>query len=463
MRTIRVHILFFFFAFFAPLKSQISAINIKGNHRTKPEIIFRELGYEPGVLLVSNDSLLEVWQLRLESTKLFNGVRVEINQAGDTLTIQLVERWYYWFQPEGGFADRNFNSWWKNRELGRIFGGGTIYANNVLGEQRGFFVHALAGYNQALGIGLNMPFQKFKNCNAWKFSMDRFSNHEIWANSIDNKVVFFHTTDRFVQQQTSLLGEYRRRFSYRWQGVARISYQTLSVSSDLFFNNNDFLIGNINPKLGDLGLNWKQTTQSLRLGWSRDTRNQTNYPTKGSEWKGGITMAWQKSGQTSAPMGEMETKYRGFISLNGRASLACLGLIRYRSGAISYGQQRQLGYAMEYVRGYEAFVFDGAGLILGKVACRYSLLGEDKSIFLRLLPNAYEKVPIRGWLNIFADVGRTLSPYHIEQNPMSKQTLKSVGLGLDILCYYDALARLDMSYNPSIHRWVMNVTFFHAI
>ena len=149
--------------------SQIKAVDIEGNHRTKSEIIYRELGYESGLMLVSSDSLLEVWRLRLESTKLFNGVGVKINRAGDTLKIHLVERWYYWFQPEGGFADRNFNSWWKNRELNRVFGGGTVYANNVLGEQKGLFVHALAGYNQGLGIGLNMPFQKFKDCNAWKF------------------------------------------------------------------------------------------------------------------------------------------------------------------------------------------------------------------------------------------------------------------------------------------------------
>lgn len=463
MRTIRVQILLFFLGFFAPLKSQIKAVDIEGNHRTKSEIIYRELGYEPGLMLVSSDSLLEVWRLRLESTKLFNGVGVKINRAGDTLKIHLVERWYYWFQPEGGFADRNFNSWWKNRELNRVFGGGTVYANNVLGEQKGLFVHALAGYNQGLGIGLNMPFQKFKDCNAWKFSIDRFSNHEIWTNSIDNKVVFFQTSDRFVQQQTIAMAEYRRRFTYRWQGIVRLKYLSMNVSGALADINPAFLIGRFEGSIGGEGLTWKQTTNTLQLGWSRDTRNQTNYPTKGSEWKGGIAGGLQQSGNTSAPMGEFESKYRGFKPLTERTSLAVMGLFRLRLGHIAYAQQRQMGYGMEYVRGYESSVFDGAGLALAKVVWRYSLLGEGRSMFLRLLPKAYEKVPIRSWLNIFADVGRTLSPYNIEQNPMSKQTLMSVGLGLDVLCYYDALARLDMSYNPSVHRWVMNITFFHAI
>ena len=166
----------------APLQSQITSISIEGNHRTKPEIIYKELGFVPGKNLKSSDSLLQVWQGRLESLKLFNGVHLQLNEAGDSLKLRLVERWYYWFQPEGGFADRNFNTWWKNRQFNRLFAGGTMYANNVLGEQKGLFVHAIVGYNQAFGVGLNMPFQKHQNCNAWKFSVDQFSNHEIWAN-----------------------------------------------------------------------------------------------------------------------------------------------------------------------------------------------------------------------------------------------------------------------------------------
>ncbi len=82
--------------------SQIKAVDIEGNHRTKSEIIYRELGYESGLMLVSSDSMLEVWQMRLESTKLFNGVGVKVNRAGDTLKIHLIERWYYGFSRRVG-------------------------------------------------------------------------------------------------------------------------------------------------------------------------------------------------------------------------------------------------------------------------------------------------------------------------------------------------------------------------
>lgn len=463
MRTISVLILLQFMVLIAPLQSQITSISIEGNHRTKPEIIYKELGFVPGKNLKSSDSLLQVWQGRLESLKLFNGVHLQLNEAGDSLKLRLVERWYYWFQPEGGFADRNFNTWWKNRQFNRLFAGGTMYANNVLGEQKGLFVHAIVGYNQAFGVGLNMPFQKHQNCNAWKFSVDQFSNHEIWANSVNNQVVFFQTTDRFVQQQTILTAEYRRRFTYRWQGILRLKYQSLHVSGAIAAINPTFLIDAFDGSTLGSGLTWKQNSQGIQLGWARDTRDQLNYPTKGSEWKGGITLGCQQCSGLSAPWGEFESKYRGFKPLSSRTSLAFMAMCRIRKGTLSYAQQRQFGYGMEYVRGYESLVFDGAGLTLGKVAWRYSLLGQGQSLFLRLLPKAYEKVPIQSWFNIFADVGRTLSPYHIEQNPLSKQTFMSFGCGLDVLCFYDALARVDISFNPTWHRWIMNLTFFHAI
>jgi hypothetical protein len=101
--------------------------------------------------------------------------------------------------------------------------------------------------------------------------------------------------------------------------------------------------------------------------------------------------------------------------------------------------------------------------MLGKAAWRYQLLRDQRSMKLRFLPSAYEKVPIQCWFNIFADVGRTLSPYQIDQNPMSNQMLMSLGAGLDLLCYYDALARFDCSYNANLGRLVLNVSFFHAI
>lgn len=445
-----------------PLHAQIRAVVVDGNVITKESIIERELGFTKDQPLIYSDSLLGIWRMRLESTKLFNWVEITKNSIGDTLNVHVVERWYIWVKPEGGFLDRNFSEWWKNRDIQRLSIGATVYVNNILGQQGGFFVRQAKGFMAADGFGFQRPFLKYKNCNAWKFSLDNMRSRRAWINSENNQVVIKEHWG--IRQQEQLIGiaEYKRRFEYKWQGVVRYKFARDYAAQDIEALNPQYFIaplGVVNSQYED----WKQYTHSLVLGCIRDTRNQANYPTKGSEWKAGVSGGLQRCNNIAKPYGELDSKYRGFYTLGTHTSLAVLAQMRYRFGTLGYILQRQMGYGMEYVRGYEAFVFDGAGVALGKAAWRYQLLGDQRSLKLRFLPSAYEKVPIQCWFNIFADVGRTLSPYQIDRNPMSNQTLMSVGTGIDLLCYYDALARFDCSYNANLGRLVFNVSFFHAI
>lgn len=460
MRTIRFVILTFVFFNVLPLHAQITAIVVEGNVRTKEAVIERELGFTAGQSLVYSDSMLGVWRMRLESTKLFNWVEIT-RSSSDTLSIRVVERWYIWVKPEGGFLDRNFSEWWKNRDINRLSIGATVYVNNLLGQQEGFFIRQVKGFMAAGGLGFQRPFPKYKDCNAWKFSLDNMRSRRAWINSVDNKVVIKEHWDLRQQEQLVGIAEYKRRFEYKWQGVVRYKFLRDYAAQDIeALNPNYFIAPNVVTNEND---DWKQYTQSLYTGFVRDTRNQTNYPTRGSECKAGVLGGLQRSNNVVRPYGEFESEYRGFYPLGSHTSLAVLAQVRYRAGTLGYVLQRQMGYGMEYVRGFEAFVFDGAGLMLGKAAWRYQLLHDQRSMKLRFLPSAYEKVPIQCWFNIFADVGRTLSPYQIDQNPMSNQMLMSLGAGLDLLCYYDALARFDCSYNANLGRLVLNVSFFHAI
>lgn len=462
MRTIKFVILTIIILNVLPLPAQIRAVVVDGNVRTKESIIERELGFTKDQPLIYSDSLLGIWRMRLESTKLFNWVEITKNSIGDTLNVHVVERWYIWVKPEGGFLDRNFSEWWKNRDIQRLSIGATVYVNNILGQQGGFFVRQAKGFMAADGFGFQRPFLKYKNCNAWKFSLDNMRSRRAWINSENNQVVIKEHWG--IRQQEQLIGiaEYKRRFEYKWQGVVRYKFARDYAAQDIEALNPLYFIaplGVVNSQYED----WKQYTHSLVLGCIRDTRNQANYPTKGSEWKAGVSGGLQRCNNIAKPYGELDSKYRGFYTLGTHTSLAVLAQMRYRFGTLGYILQRQMGYGMEYVRGYEAFVFDGAGVALGKAAWRYQLLGDQRSLKLRFLPSAYEKVPIQCWFNIFADVGRTLSPYQIDRNPMSNQTLMSVGTGIDLLCYYDALARFDCSYNANLGRLVFNVSFFHAI
>ncbi|MFN5383143.1 MAG: FtsQ-type POTRA domain-containing protein, partial [Bacteroidota bacterium] len=354
-----------------PLHAQITAIVVEGNVRTKEAVIERELGFTAGQSLVYSDSMLGVWRMRLESTKLFNWVEIT-RSSSDTLSIRVVERWYIWVKPEGGFLDRNFSEWWKNRDINRLSIGATVYVNNLLGQQEGFFIRQVKGFMAAGGLGFQRPFPKYKDCNAWKFSLDNMRSRRAWINSIDNKVVIKEHWDLRQQEQLVGIAEYKRRFEYKWQGVVRYKFFRDYAAQDIeALNPNYFIAPNVVTNENE---DWKQYTQSLYTGFVRDTRNQTNYPTRGSEWKAGVLGGLQRSNNIVRPYGEFESEYRGFYPLGSHTSLAVLAQVRYRAGTLGYVLQRQMGYGMEYVRGFEAFVFDGAGLMLGKAAWRYQLL-----------------------------------------------------------------------------------------
>ena len=93
----------------------IGVVIVKGLVRTKERTIFREINFESGKKLQSSDSLLESWELRISSLSLFNEVICAQNH--DTLYISVIEEFYYWFYPQGGFADRNFYNWYKTKQL----------------------------------------------------------------------------------------------------------------------------------------------------------------------------------------------------------------------------------------------------------------------------------------------------------------------------------------------------------
>ena len=102
---------------FSQDKITISKINITGNQVTEKEIILRE------VLLIPGESYgnLQIKELiskskeNLVNLKLFNFIEIkeDVNGNNMSITIKVIERWYFWVFPIFELSNRNFNSWWK--------------------------------------------------------------------------------------------------------------------------------------------------------------------------------------------------------------------------------------------------------------------------------------------------------------------------------------------------------------
>jgi hypothetical protein len=139
-----------------------------------------------------------------------------------------------------------------------------------------------------------------------------------------------------------------------------------------------------------------------------------------------------------------------------------MGFLRYRLGDLTFALQNQAYFQGEYVRGYENYAFDGQGLALAKLAYRQQILFPSVVTWPFQIMGNYQRMPLQVWANVFADAGQILDPILNFGNSLASKTMHSVGLGVDLLLYYDALLRVDFSRNAR-GEWVSRLVLRHAI
>ncbi|MBL7812640.1 MAG: BamA/TamA family outer membrane protein [Bacteroidetes bacterium] len=424
-------------------------LQIIGNRRTHPSVFLRETGRKPGDTVQFPGIQFPVWQKRLSSLGLFNHVLVESHS--DTLLIQVAERVFVWGLPMLGWGDRNFNIWWKTKDAGRLIYGGTIYINNIWGRAYSAEITAIGGYNQVAGIRLTSPFTRYNRGWSYGIHAQYMTNHELWVNTAGDKLQFLHDDSRRVQQNFTAGLVQKHRLNY----FRRLEFEqgyTRNIISDTAFKTNPQYL------LGTAGMH----TVSAGISFTDDHRNQRDYPTGGHY----LRLAIQQQGLYTSAKSEFPLTallkasfYKPFrrhwVWVSGFTA-------RYTTGYLPYNRLRALGYQSDYVRGYEPWVADGNGFVLGKLALRRALLQNRTARLGRgsALKN-YRRVPISLWMNIFADAGRVLTPALNPLNTLNKQWMTGAGAGLDFTFYYDSLVRVEAAAN-GLGTVVWNFSFKNA-
>ena len=430
--------------------SGVDSVRIEGNYQTSTRIFYRELNWEPGECLAISDSLMARYEGRLQSTHLFTEVR--LLAEGHILYIKVKERWYAWAKPIAGYGDGSLLNWAQSGyEAKRLFGGAEFHLNNIAGLNRDLRVTAVGGFNRAAGVAYRRPYTLAERDYQWSLQAEHVQSSNLWFMSQNNQVRFYPDAHVQMKQSTQLGVEFRYRFNYHKDIRIQTTGQWLEVDSNILKLNPNYTLGST-----------QQFQQRLGLTWVRDYRNQLHYPTQGSEWKTSLALYGQWSGEVHRITPELESRYRVFVPINDRSGLAALALARYRMGDLTYVLQNQAFFQGDYVRGYENYMFDGQGLAIAKLAYRYRL-GLPQAIqwpFKTL--GSYRQMPLQAWFNVYSDAGKILKPIGLATNPLGENLLHSVGLGVDLLLYYDALLRVDFSRN-ACEQWVSRLVFRHAI
>ena len=432
---------------------QVNQIRVTGNRITRSPVVLRELTIRPGMQLDSSSFAAAVAESRnrLINLGIFNHVRIGMNQ--DTLSVQIRDRLPVFGYPRFALADRNFRQWWETRDFSRTVYGIWGIWRNVGGWNHRLTLQLLHGYTEWAELSYRVPFRKQDKSWSWTARTQFTANHEVWYKTENNRLQFLKLDRNWgqVQWNGGLTLAFRPTF-YTWL-EAEPSWQYFRVADTI-------VSGGANPGYLKDG-STRQTAAWLSLRLVRDTRIRRDYPVDGSLLRLELRPMQINSGIATSSHCWLAGRYAMYRPFAG--GVGVLGAYgRYASGKLPYTYGRVMGYGADYVRGYEAFVAEGNGYILFKTAWRYPLWFDRHVHPEKWVPNKLLRdIPVSLWLNVFADAGRVVQPFKVPGNDLASSWMRGVGIGLDVLAFYDRMLRFEISLGPN-NQPSGNLSFINA-
>ncbi len=412
-----------------------------GNKRTVQRILERELTFAPGdsIYRIRLKDELEQSENNLMNLRLFNFVTLEALPIGDDRVLVLLtvqERWYIYPAPILQIAETNFNTWWENRELRWLNYGASINHDNFRGRNERLSIMARFGYTRRFSTSYSIPNLNKKQTLGIEVAAGYFENNELVYTTLGNQRQFYNNPEDKARRWM----EYRVGLVYRENIFTRhgfsLSFHSVTVNDTIPILNEDYL-----PVAGN-------TAQFFRLNYNvnHDTRDYKRYPLKGL-----LLYAFvQQDGLGIMDPNGMnllttQAGYRHYHKLGDRTFLAYALTGKVNWSEPPYYLINALGYN-DFVRGYEFFVIDGSRFALLQSNFKYQIL-QPKTFTLPFVPEQFAESFIALYGNLFFDAGYVYGPEFVENNSLVNEYLYSIGLGLDVVTYYDKVMRVEGSLN----------------
>jgi len=432
---------------------KVEAVHVSGNRITRDAVILREITIEAGQLYDSADLLLRMADSknRLINLGIFNEVNLDYRE--DTLHVIIRDRMPVFGYPRFALADRNFNQWWETKDFSRSVYGIWAMWRNVGGWNHRMTLQLLHGYTEWIEMTYRVPFRTQDQGFSWTARSQFTANHEVWHRTDSNRLQFLNVENAWgqIQWNGGVTLAYRPHF-FTWFEVEP-AWQYFKVADTVVGEqgNTSFLRDGSN----------RQHAAWLSMRMVRDTRVRRDYPVGGSLLRLEARPMQIMSPESVGKHLWFSGRYSAYVPVEG--AVWVFGVFgRYATGKLPYTYGRVMGYGADYVRGYEPYVADGNGYILFKTAYRIPLLFDHhvhpeywvKNRFLR-------DIPLSAWLNVFADAGRVIRPAQIPGNEMALHWMSGLGIGLDVLAFYDRMVRFELSMGGA-NKPTGNLSFINA-
>ncbi len=424
------------------VKFIVNTITIIGNKTTHDRIITRELTMHSGdtVLLTDLPAFIKRSEQNIFNTSLFNSVVINYLFEGNKLNLYILvtERWYIFPLPIFEIAERNFNVWWRTKDYSRIIYGGVLSWNNFRGRNELLDISVRFGYTQRVSFYYSVPFINRQQKAGLKFGFAYARNHQSSVKTINDDVTYYNDETIFTKKETggSVAYNYRPNLykSYSLEGGYKIS----EVADTITKLNPDYFIE------GKSRIRYVV----LRSFFRNDRRDIAFYPLHGYYFDAELVKNGVPALGDDIDVTYTSSHYRKFFQMWPRiySAFALSGKYTF-SSFVPYSLTRGLGYAKDYLRGYEYYVMDGQHFILLNTNLKFELLPKHE-VHASFIPmNKFATIPYAFYLNVYGDIGYVRDHLYNFNNHLVNQWQYSAGAGIDFVTYYDMVFRFEYSIN----------------
>lgn len=385
-------------------------------------------------------------QQKIYNLRLFTEVEVTPLFTGDDeveILVSVKERWYVLPSVIFQLADRNFSEWWTNqgRDFSRVNYGLKINHSNVGGRNEKLRFSGQLGFTKGLDLVYTKPYIDKKQNHGLAIQLTYLDQKTIAIKSEDNKQVFFTNEGEDVLRKnfsTALRYTYRRTF-YNFHFLT-LGYNRTWINPEVLRVNPVYFPGE------DNNLRYLFLQYSFR----HDKRDNIAYATKGEL----LQLTATKYGIfNTQDINEVEVNIiaNKYFHLSDKFHLATgLTGVWFLSPNQPYTLVRGIGYAPNFIRGYELNVIEGQQLYVHKNSLRYKLLDLEFDISSYMPLDQFSTIPFKLYLSGNFDHGTVADRNNIPENlRLTNKYLFGYGLGLDIVGMYDSVFRFEYSLNNS--------------
>ncbi|MBA3647187.1 MAG: BamA/TamA family outer membrane protein [Chitinophagales bacterium] len=422
----------------------INQILIEGNHRTKPQVIERQLTFRQGDTIQFDGLMkeMEISKNHLLNIGLFNTVVLNIknwkDQTADIVVI-VTERWYIFPVPVIHLYDRNFNVWWvdHDHQLKWLQLGVKFLQQNFRGRDEDLSLTALFGFARTFDLQYNVPYFDQKQKNGFRFVGAFNQTRNITYQDSANRELIYENIDLFQRRSLKLQVDLFHNPRFNYKSIFSLGYFNNSINDTITHLNPDYFLG---ARSG-------QQYLYARATFIRDFRDIVAYPLSGSYSE----VSLEKFGLgllDDVNIFSVTGIYNKYFPLGKKWYMSSHNKLKISfPGLQPLNLERGIGYKSEYLPGYEYYVIDGpqygyTKLDLKNQLFKINLPVPGKSIFYN-----NSEIPLTIYTRAFLNAGYVRNKFLNGENKLNNTLLFSGGIGLDFHFIYDTTLRVEYSVN----------------